>query len=101
MMLLLGNRAVMDNTRDVVAGLGVQGFLQAAQVALLLELGTLLAPTGCESEADTRRWGLSWWLSSKESICQCRRSGFDPWSRKIPYAMEQLSLYATTTESVL
>ena len=23
------------------------------------------------------------WLSGKESICQCRRHGFDPWVRKI------------------
>ena len=22
-----------------------------------------------------------WWLSSKESACQCRRHGFDPWAR--------------------
>ena len=25
------------------------------------------------------------WLSSKESACQCRRHGFDPWVRKIPW----------------
>ena len=29
--------------------------------------------------------GLPWWLSSKESACQCRRHGFDPWVRKIPW----------------
>ena len=23
--------------------------------------------------------GLPWWLSGKESACQCRRHGFDPW----------------------
>ena len=28
--------------------------------------------------------GLPWWLSDKESACQCRRHGFDPWIRKIP-----------------
>ena len=28
--------------------------------------------------------GLLWWLSNKESSGQCRRHGFDPWSRKIP-----------------
>ena len=34
---------------------------------------------------------LPWWLSGKESICdaghclQCRRHGFDPWVRKIPW----------------
>ena len=32
--------------------------------------------------------GLPWWLSGKESACQClqcRRRGFDPWVRKIPW----------------
>ena len=31
--------------------------------------------------------GLSWWLSGKESACQCRRQrdGFDPWVGKIPW----------------
>ena len=29
--------------------------------------------------------GLPWWLSSKESTCQCRRPGFDPWVGKIPW----------------
>ena len=27
---------------------------------------------------------LPWWFSGKESTCQCRRCGFDPWVRKIP-----------------
>ena len=27
---------------------------------------------------------LPWWLSSKESACQCRRHEFDPWAGKIP-----------------
>ena len=33
----------------------------------------------------------SWWLSSKESTChgrKCRRLGFDPWVRKIPWRRE-------------
>ena len=25
------------------------------------------------------------WLSGKESACQCRRQGFDPWVEKIPW----------------
>ena len=29
--------------------------------------------------------GLPWWLSGKESACQCRRCGFNPWVRKIPW----------------
>ena len=28
---------------------------------------------------------LSSWLSGKESACQCRRGGFDPWVRKITW----------------
>ena len=36
--------------------------------------------------------GFPWWLSGKESACQGRRHGFDPWSRKMPHAKEQLDL---------
>ena len=42
--------------------------------------------------------GLPWWLSGKESTCQCKSHGFNPWSRMIPHASEQLSQWATTTE---
>ena len=45
--------------------------------------------------------GLPWWLSGKESSCQCWRHRFDPQSGKIPPAVEQLSPGATTTEPVL
>ena len=56
------------------------------------QVGSLqLAPPGKPSE----------WLSGKESGCQCRRHRFNPWSRKIPHALEQLSLCTTTTEPVL
>ena len=34
---------------------------------------------------------LTWWLSCKESACQCRRHGFDPWVGKIPWRRERLS----------
>ena len=44
--------------------------------------------------------GLPWWLSGKES-CQCSRQRFDPWSQKIPHAVEQWSPYTGTTELVL
>ena len=37
----------------------------------------------------------------KESACQYRGHGFDPWSGKIPHAVEQLSLCATATEPAL
>ena len=35
--------------------------------------------------------GLPWCLSGKESTCQCRRHRFNPWSRNIPHASEQLT----------
>ena len=28
-------------------------------------------------------YGLPWWLSGKDSACQCRRHGFEPWVGKI------------------
>jgi len=30
--------------------------------------------------------GFPWWLSGKESTCQCMRCGFDPWVRKTPWS---------------
>ena len=45
--------------------------------------------------------GLPWWLSGKESACQCRRPRLDSWSGKIPHAMEQLSPCTTTIEPTL
>ena len=33
--------------------------------------------------------GLPWWLSGKESACQGRRHRFDPWSRRIPQAVQR------------
>ena len=39
-------------------------------------------------------WELPWWLSGKESACQCKRHEFSPWSGRIPDAVDvdQLSL---------
>lgn len=37
------------------------------------------------------------WLRGKEYACQCRRHGFDYWSRKIPHAADQLSLRSTAS----
>ena len=34
--------------------------------------------------------GLPWWRSGRESACQCRGHGLEPWSGKIPHAVEQL-----------
>ena len=45
--------------------------------------------------------GLPWWSSGKESTCQCGRHRFNPWSRKISHAAQQLSPCAVTIEAVL
>ena len=47
-----------------------------------------------------QKWtmGLPWWHGGWESACQCRGHGFEPWSGKIPHAVEQLGPWATTTE---
>ena len=45
--------------------------------------------------------GLPWWVCGEESTCQWRRHEFNPWSKKIPHAAEQLSPCATTAEPVL
>ena len=44
--------------------------------------------------------GLHWWIGGKESICQCRRHRFNPWSRKVPHASEPLSPCTMTIETV-
>ena len=38
-------------------------------------------------ESFASKW-TSWWLGDRESACQCRRLGFDPWVRKIPLEKE-------------
>ena len=57
----------------------------------------MFSPSCWEENSDIDKWffhlhdfcqwvslsGLSWWLSAKESTCQCNRPGFDPWVGKI------------------
>ena len=45
-----------------------------------------------------KKMDFPWWLSGKESSCQSRGQGFDPWSRKIPHAGGHLSPCTKTTE---
>ena len=53
------------------------------------------------SSISLRSVGLPRWYSGQESICQSWGHRFDSWSRKIPYASEQLSPYATAPEPAL
>ena len=45
--------------------------------------------------------GLPWWFCDEESAFYRRGHQFNPSSRKIPHAMEQLSPWATITEPML
>ena len=55
----------------------------------------------CMQVFNNATFRLPWWLSGKESTCQCRRGRFDPWSWSIPHGMEELGPCATVTESLL
>ena len=44
------------------------------------------------------RSGLPWWHSGWESACQCGGHGFEPWSGRIPHAVERLGPWATIAE---
>ena len=64
----------------------------------IFEILSLCTTQGCmlimlKNYLVSKSWciGLPWWLSGKESACQCRRHGFDPWSGKVPHAAEQPS----------
>lgn len=59
--------------------------LQVSQSLYILTCYFRLVTVGTES------FGLPWWLTGRESTCQCRRHKFDPWSGKILRATEQLN----------
>ena len=48
-----------------------------------------------------KHWRFPWWSSGKESTCQYRGHGFDPWYRKTAHAKKQLGQCITSTESML
>ena len=58
-----------DSTCDLPAG------KMASARTLHLFGRCLVSPAKCSV--------LPWWLRDKESTCQCRRHGFDPWVGKI------------------
>ena len=71
--------------QEVVAG------VQATLARSLLEKKKILKGGAREGEQGrvvlllSWQFGVPWWLSSKESTCQCRRPGFNPWVGKIPW----------------
>ena len=64
---------------------GVSFLLPAHQRPLILDPLLLSALLFFKKKIGKyNRFGLPWSFSGKESSCQCRRCGFDPWVRKIP-----------------
>ena len=57
------------------------------KVSLILdkELYLLDFKSSCEGVGPRSRAGFPWWLSHKESNCQCRRRRFNPWVMKISW----------------
>jgi len=58
------------------------------QFTLVSVISTAFTLTDMNREAVFFKVVLPWWLSGKESVCQCRRGKrcrFDPWVRKIPW----------------
>ena len=76
---LVGNSKGIGDNSFVGYILGLPGiFKLKCTIQLYLRLNLLL-------EVFSPTDGLSWWLSGKESACQCRRCWFDLWVRKIPW----------------
>ena len=74
---------------------------------VMTNLDSILKSRDIGFRAHLKFWMISsqdpypWWLSGKETTCQCSRHGFHSWSGKTPPAMQQLSLCTMTTEPVL
>ena len=45
----------------------------------------ILMNISCNLLTNVLEVGLPWWLSGKESACQCRRRGFKSWVETIPW----------------
>ena len=56
---------------------------------------------GTQTPTRRKKWTTSWDFpgSGKESACQCRRQGFNPWSRKFPWRGNGNSLQYSCLEN--
>ena len=82
-----------------VVRVGLHVYSQLPQYHLLKDFFLPLKCLG--TLVNNQLTGASLWLSGKEFTCRCRRHGFNPWSRKLPHAAEQLCLCTSTIEPVL
>ena len=57
---------------------------RSGEPGMLQSMGLERAGHNLATEQNVKS-GLAWWLSDKESPCQCRRHWLDPWVRKIPW----------------
>ena len=61
----------------------------SAEEVCICSSSFLFFPQACCLRTCTHHLRLPWWLSGKESACQCRRHEFDSWARKIPWKRKQ------------
>ena len=84
---LLNGKSLVGKSRPILCdptdcslpGFSIHGIFQARVLEWdAIAFSDIIAYT-------TIKYGLSRWLSATESTCQCRRLGFHPWVRKIPW----------------
>ena len=77
--------------RGIGVDIGVISLIEIPKQKPLADSWTLSQGGGDGEGAGSGRglslshYGFPWWLSGKESNCQCRRCGFSPWVGKIPW----------------
>ena len=72
-----------EGTRDLRRGLAPAGAVSSNDAGDTDLCSVVTAWLGLV-HSNLQKQGLPWWLSGKESACQCRRCGLDPWVGKIP-----------------
>ena len=65
-------------------GIGVHSYKATFTTIFHCEIGNMVTEKNNSNDVD----GPSWWLSGKESACQCKSCEFDPWAGKMPWRRE-------------
>ena len=93
--------SVLRKIKQGTVTLNFVGYFLSNQVitSTLHDVGQIHLSEPRFSTWDKKLWdGLPWLSRGWEFTWQCRRHGFNPWSRRITPTTGQLGPYATTTE---
>ena len=93
--------SVLRKIKQGTVTLNFVGYFLSNQVitSTLHDVGQIHLSEPRFSTWDKKLWdGLPWLSRGWESTCQCRRHGFNPWSRRITPTTGRLGSYATTAE---